>query len=147
MILRSTIFSHSERSSPLVSNSGLHRPSSAFSSEFLGRIDHQVKIRGFRVELSEIESFLTKQPGVRESVVVAIDGPSGDRYLVGYVVPAEDFAPSAHDLKNALGAKLPDYMVPSALVFLDALPLNSNRKVDYKRLPAPDRAERAAMAG
>jgi len=114
--------------------------------EFLGRIDHQVKIRGFRVELSEIESFLTKQPGVRESVVVAIDGPSGDRYLVGYVVPAEDFAPSAHDLKNALGAKLPDYMVPSALVFLDALPLNSNRKVDYKRLPAPDRAERAAMA-
>jgi amino acid adenylation domain-containing protein len=114
--------------------------------EFLGRMDHQVKIRGFRVELSEIESFLTKQPGVREAVVVAIDGTSGDRYLVGYVVPAEDFAPSAYDLKNALGAKLPEYMVPSTFIFLDAFPLNANRKVDYKRLPAPSRSERFAMA-
>ncbi|MCR6476690.1 amino acid adenylation domain-containing protein [Variovorax sp. ZS18.2.2] len=102
--------------------------------EYLGRIDHQVKIRGFRVELGEIEASLLSQPGVREAVVVANEGPSGVR-LVGYV--SGDAIDTAQ-LRQRLGEKLPDYMVPAALVGLQALPLNANGKVDRKALPAPE---------
>jgi amino acid adenylation domain-containing protein len=110
--------------------------------EYLGRIDHQVKIRGFRVELGEIEAGLLAQPGVREAVVVPSEGPSGAR-LVGYV--------SGHGLDTAalrlrLGELLPDYMVPAALVALEALPLNANGKVDRKALPAPEFAVANAPA-
>jgi acyl carrier protein len=100
--------------------------------EYLGRIDHQVKVRGFRIELGEIEAQLLAQREVREAVVIANEGPTGTR-LVGYV--------SGHDIDTAqlrqkLGQALPDYMVPAALVVLDALPLNANGKVDRNALPA-----------
>ena len=100
--------------------------------EYLGRLDHQVKLRGLRIELGEIESALLAQPGVREAVVVALQGSGGMR-LVGYVAPQGEEAA----LKEALLAGLPDYMVPSQIVSLPALPLNANGKVDRKALPQP----------
>ncbi|WP_349617067.1 amino acid adenylation domain-containing protein [Azotobacter salinestris] len=108
--------------------------------EYLGRLDHQVKIRGLRIELGEIEAQLLAQPEVREAVVVAQEGPGGAR-LVGYVAGREV---DAGTLRERLGRTLPEYMVPGALVVLEALPLNANGKVDRKALPAPERAgERA----
>ncbi|WP_157119363.1 non-ribosomal peptide synthetase, partial [Azohydromonas lata] len=101
--------------------------------EYLGRMDHQVKIRGFRVELAEIEASLLAHPAVREAVVVANESPAGLQ-LVGYVSGQEiDTA----QLRRSLGDVLPDYMVPAALVVLEALPLNANGKIDRKALPAP----------
>ncbi|EJL75039.1 amino acid adenylation enzyme/thioester reductase family protein [Variovorax sp. CF313] len=102
--------------------------------EYLGRIDHQVKVRGFRIELGEIEAQLQAQPEVREAVVVANEGPSGAR-LVAYV-SGQGIDTAA--LRERLGEALPDYMVPSVLMVLDALPLNANGKVDRKALPAPE---------
>ena len=102
--------------------------------EYLGRIDHQVKVRGFRIELGEIEAQLQAQPEVREAVVVANEGPAGAR-LVGYV-SGNNIDTAA--LRERLGEALPDYMVPSILMVLDALPLNANGKVDRKALPAPE---------
>jgi amino acid adenylation domain-containing protein len=104
--------------------------------EFLGRIDHQTKIRGFRVEPKEIETVLREHPVVREAVVVA-DGVGADRRLIAYVVGAEDAAPSARDVRSFLRQKLPEHMVPRTVVFLDALPLNVNGKVERRALPAP----------
>ncbi|WP_281054849.1 amino acid adenylation domain-containing protein [Thauera phenylacetica] len=104
--------------------------------EYLGRLDHQVKIRGLRIELGEIEAQLLAQPDVREAVVVAKDGPGGAR-LVGYVSAVAGQAIEAGELRERLGRQLPDYMVPSAVVVLDALPLNANGKVDRKALPEP----------
>ena len=105
--------------------------------EYLGRIDHQVKIRGFRIELGEIEAQLLAQPEVREAVVIADEGPGGAR-LVGYVAPQVGRHLEPAELKTRLGAVLPDYMIPSALVMLDALPLNANGKIDRKALPKPE---------
>ncbi|MEE4461420.1 amino acid adenylation domain-containing protein, partial [Azotobacter chroococcum] len=108
--------------------------------EYLGRLDHQVKIRGLRIELGEIEAQLLAQPEVREALVLAQEGPGGAR-LVGYVA-GQGLDGSV--LRERLGRVLPDYMVPSALVVLEALPLNANGKVDRKALPAPEQAgERA----
>lgn len=102
--------------------------------EYLGRIDHQVKIRGFRIELGEIEAQLLAQPEVREAVVVAQDSPSGAR-LVGYVVgPHVDGAA----LRERLSQGLPDYMLPTVLMVLEALPLTANGKIDRKALPAAE---------
>jgi len=98
--------------------------------EFLGRIDDQIKIRGQRVELGEIEAVLREQPGVREALVVA-----GGDALVAYVVTEDPGA----DLRAALRTLLPDHMVPGAYVFLEALPLSPNGKVDRAALPAPPR--------
>jgi amino acid adenylation domain-containing protein len=98
--------------------------------EFLGRADHQVKIRGFRIELGEIEAALMELPRVREAVVVL-----RDRRLVAYVVG--DVAVDA--MRSSLRERLPDYMVPGAMVFLDALPRTPSGKVDRKDLPAPER--------
>ncbi len=105
--------------------------------EYLGRIDHQVKIRGFRIELGEVEAQLLAQPQVREAVVVAKDGPGGAR-LVGYVSAAAEQAIDPAALRERLGRQLPDYMAPSAIVVLEALPLNANGKVDRKALPEPE---------
>jgi amino acid adenylation domain-containing protein len=107
--------------------------------EYLGRIDHQVKIRGFRVELGEIESALAALPGVREAVVLARadGGRHEERRLVAYVA-ADGEAPILARLREALGASLPEYMLPSALVVLDRLPLTANGKIDRRALPAPD---------
>ena len=104
--------------------------------EYLGRLDHQVKIRGFRIELGEVEAQLLSQPEVREAVVVAQAGPGGAR-LVGYVSAQAGQAIETGALRERLGQALPDYMVPSVLVVLEALPLNANGKVDRKALPEP----------
>lgn len=112
--------------------------------EFLGRLDHQVKIRGFRVELGEIETALLSHVAVRSCVVIAREDRPGEKRLVAYVVPNETEG-SMSALRAHLGAKLPDYMIPSVFVFLDAMPLTPNGKVDRKALPAPE-FDRAALS-
>ncbi|WP_191488524.1 non-ribosomal peptide synthetase [Pseudomonas sp. FEN] len=114
--------------------------------EYLGRNDFQVKIRGFRIELGEIENALLAVPGIREAVVIARDdsqGESDSQRLVAYVcgepVPAEQ-------LRGALLAGLPEYMVPSAFVHLEALPLTANGKLDRRALPAPGQDALASKA-
>jgi amino acid adenylation domain-containing protein len=107
--------------------------------EFLGRIDNQVKIRGFRIELGEIESILAQHPAIQQAVVIAREDTPGDKRLVSYIVTANGSAISAHDLRSYLQHKLPDYMVPSAFVFLDSVPLTPNGKVDHNLLPSHER--------
>ncbi|HSL68755.1 MAG TPA: condensation domain-containing protein, partial [Longimicrobiales bacterium] len=104
--------------------------------EFLGRVDEQVKLRGFRIELGEIESVLCEHTAVREAVVVVREDVAGQRELVGYVV-GETVANS--ELRAYLKERLPDYMVPSWLVWLAELPLTPNGKLDRRALPAPER--------
>jgi amino acid adenylation domain-containing protein len=108
--------------------------------EFLGRIDYQVKIRGFRVELGEISSILTQHPSVRESVVLVREDEPGNQRLVAYVLPHSDAKPVVSNLKDFLQEQLPDYMIPTAFVLLDAFPLTPNGKIDRLALPAPDSA-------
>ncbi|RKG73736.1 amino acid adenylation domain-containing protein, partial [Corallococcus exercitus] len=111
--------------------------------EYLGRTDLQVKIRGFRIELGEIETALAQHPSVREAVVVAREDAPGGKRLVGYVTPAVGQTPDLEALRQHLQQRLPDYMVPAALVALESLPLTSNGKVDRRALPAPE-LERSA---
>jgi len=123
--------------------------------EFLGRLDHQVKIRGFRVEPGEVEATLRRHPAVRDCVVVACEDATGGRRLVAYVVPTattktklltepandpqrremQEVAPA---LRRFAQERLPEHMVPSAFVVLEALPLTPNGKVDRRALPAPE---------
>jgi acyl-coenzyme A synthetase/AMP-(fatty) acid ligase/acyl carrier protein len=104
--------------------------------EFLGRIDRQVKISGQRIELGEIEASLNRQPGVRQAIVDAVD-LDGHKKLVAYVVREPGMAIEATRLRAALEKILPAYMIPFSFVALDALPLNTNGKVDRALLPAP----------
>lgn len=108
------------------------------SIEFMGRDDEQVKIRGFRIELGEIEGQLSRHPHVREAVVVARESAPGDRSLVAYITKHGEVEPKVEELRAHLSALLPGYMVPSAFVVLDRLPLTSNGKLDRKALPAPN---------
>lgn len=106
---------------------------------FLGRMDHQVKIRGYRIELEEIEFVLAQHPSVKQCVVVAREDSPGEKRLVGYVVSRTAEKPHARELRALLKAKLPEYMVPSAFVLLEAMPLTPNGKVDRRALPVPAR--------
>jgi amino acid adenylation domain-containing protein len=108
--------------------------------EYLGRIDHQVKIRGFRIELGEIEAVLSQHPAVRENLVVVREDERGDKRLVAYVVHQPEQAVTITELRRFLEDKLPEYMVPSVIVQLEAVPLTPNGKVDRLALPAPDTA-------
>jgi amino acid adenylation domain-containing protein len=104
--------------------------------EFMGRVDGQVKLRGMRIELGEIEVALREQPGVRDAAVAVKEIKPDDKRLVGYIVGAP--APDAAALRSALSARLPEYMVPTAFVALDALPLTGSGKMDRRALPEPD---------
>lgn len=110
--------------------------------EFLGRVDFQVKIRGYRIELGEIEMALEQHQGVQKSIVVAraTEGVPSERSLVAYLVTNGRTPPSTSELHDFLTEKLPEFMVPSAFVVLDAFPLLPNGKVDRHALPAPEQA-------
>jgi amino acid adenylation domain-containing protein len=115
--------------------------------EPLGRADQQVKIRGFRVELGEVEAALGMHPGVREAVVIAREDRPGDKRLVGYFVAERAATPASGELREFIKEKLPDYMIPSAFVLMERLPLTPNKKVDRRGLPAPLQAELTQNAG
>src|SRR6478609_6964082 len=104
---------------------------------YVSRADGQVKLRGYRIELGEIEGVLACCEGVADSFAVVREDTPGDRRLVAYVVPADGARPEPGDLAGAVGRSLPAYMVPSAFVLLEALPLTVNGKVDRRALPAP----------
>ncbi|REJ44215.1 MAG: amino acid adenylation domain-containing protein [Microcystis flos-aquae TF09] len=106
--------------------------------EYLGRIDNQVKIRGFRIELGEIESLLNQNEAVQSSCVIVREDNLGDKRLVAYVVPQPEINLTINEIRQFLRAKLPDYMVPTAFVLLDAFPLTPNGKIDRRALPVPD---------
>ncbi|WPB73718.1 amino acid adenylation domain-containing protein [Archangium violaceum] len=106
--------------------------------EFLGRVDSQVKLRGFRIELGEVEAALARHPAVREATAVVREDSPGQPRLVAYVVLDERQSGEPAGLRTALKEQLPEYMVPSAFVFLPSLPLTGSGKVDRKALPAPD---------
>ncbi|MEC4812178.1 MAG: amino acid adenylation domain-containing protein [Scytonema sp. PMC 1069.18] len=106
--------------------------------EYLGRCDNQVKIRGFRIELGELETVLSQHPAILQAVVIVRQDIPGDKRLVAYLVPNQEPAPTVSELRQFLKEKLPEYMVPSAFVFLEVLPLTPSGKVNRRALPAPD---------
>src|SRR5262249_46382147 len=98
--------------------------------EYLGRIDSQVKLRGFRIEPGEIETTLQAHPAVQEAVVILREEDEARRYLVAYVVVRAGSSPEASQMQEYLHKQLPDYMVPTFIVFLESMPLTPNGKVD-----------------
>jgi acyl-CoA synthetase (AMP-forming)/AMP-acid ligase II/acyl carrier protein len=112
---------------------------------FSGRMDEQVKVRGFRIELGEIESVLREHESVKDALVIAREDKGAEKRLVAYVVTAPETSRNISELRSYLKERLPDYMIPAAFVYLEALPLTSHGKIDRRALPAPD-AERPALA-
>ena len=106
--------------------------------DFLGRIDNQVKIRGIRIELGEIEAVLAQHPKVRRAVIVAREDKLAEKRLIAYVVLNQEQVATPQELGCFLKEKLPEYMIPSTFVVLDAFPLTSNGKIDWRTLPVPD---------
>ncbi|MFI6007000.1 amino acid adenylation domain-containing protein, partial [Streptomyces sp. NPDC051366] len=106
--------------------------------EYIGRADDQVKIRGFRIELGEIETALAAHPGIAQATAMVRTDQPGDKRLIAYAVPTEGITLDPTEIRRSLADSLPEYMVPSAVIVLDHLPLTSNGKLDRKALPAPD---------
>ncbi|MCS6287703.1 MAG: amino acid adenylation domain-containing protein [Nitrospira sp.] len=106
------------------------------SIEFLGRVDHQVKMRGFRVELGEIEAGLRQHPGIQDAVVTAREDARGETFLAAYIV-ARGQEPEVREVLDVLRSRVPDYMIPTTVTALPALPLTANGKVDRRALPEP----------
>ncbi|OUS31219.1 hypothetical protein A9Q99_04270 [Gammaproteobacteria bacterium 45_16_T64] len=105
--------------------------------EYLGRIDHQVKVRGFRIELGEIETAINSVDKIQESLVVTSDDAAGHKSLIAYVVSSVESEALIPEIRDAIRADLPDYMMPAAFIVLDEFPLTPNGKIDRKALPAP----------
>jgi amino acid adenylation domain-containing protein len=114
---------------------GLMRPDGCF--EYRGRKDSQIKVRGHRVDVAEIETALLEVNGIKQAVVVGRADGAGDRRLVAYLVPTSAAPPTVSELRKALRERLPSYMIPSAFVFLNKLPLTPTNKVDRQALPPP----------
>ncbi|MCP5108010.1 MAG: AMP-binding protein, partial [bacterium] len=106
--------------------------------EILGRIDHQVKLRGFRIEPSEVETQLLTNPEIKEAVVIVRANEEESKYLCAYIVPHSPATFAVPQLKEYLGAELPDYMMPTHFVVLDRMPLTGNGKLDRNALPQPE---------
>lgn len=108
------------------------------SLDYLGRSDHQIKIRGFRIELGEIDAVLDQYPETKQVATVVHKDEQGNQRLISYIVPHKDSQINPLDIKAYISKKIPDYMVPSAFVQIDKMPLTTNGKLDIKALPNPD---------
>lgn len=127
-----------EKSERLYKSGDLARYLANGDIEYLGRIDHQVQIRGFRIELGEIESLLSQHEAVHEVAVSVHEQSGDDKRLVAYVVGTIEHSAAEGELRRFLKERLPEYMVPSAFIILNKLPLTNNGKVDRAALPIPE---------
>lgn len=128
---------NSKHGSKLYKTGDLARYLPDYAIEILGRMDDQVKVQGHRMELGEITSILLQHPLVNDGIVITRTEISGDKRLVAYFVPKHDPSPDTAALREFMGKKLPDYMIPSFFVSMDSLPLTPNGKIDRKSLPVP----------